>query len=115
MKSSCSNVFSLFVVNICKFKEAFDLIVEALPVTGGVLVIFDAARGLSYFLLDANIPAVLSDFVLTFVGSKYLFLLLLNCVLLIAGCLMDVYSAILIVSPLIIPIAESFAALLRRR
>ena len=89
-------------------KEAFGLIVEALPVTGGVLAIFGAARGLSYFLLDANIPAVLSDFVLTFVGSKYVFLLLLNCVLLIAGCLMDVYSAILIVSPLIIPIAESF-------
>lgn len=89
-------------------KEAVGLIVEALPVTGGVLAIFGAARGLSYFLLDANIPAVLSDFVLTFVSSKYVFLFLLNCVLLIAGCLMDVYSAILIVSPLIIPIAESF-------
>ncbi|WP_428768602.1 TRAP transporter large permease subunit [Treponema sp. HNW] len=90
------------------FKGALNIIVESLPVTGGVLAIFGAARGLSYYLLDANVPAVLSDFVLSFVSSKYLFLFLLNCVLLIVGCLMDVYSAILIVSPLIIPIAETF-------
>ncbi len=90
------------------FKDAVSIIVESLPVTGGVLAIFGAARGLSYYLLDANVPAVLSDFVLSFVSSKYLFLFLLNCVLLLVGCLMDVYSAILIVSPLIIPIAESF-------
>ena len=90
------------------FKDAVAIITESLPVTGGVLAIFGAARGLSYYLLDANVPAVLSDFVLSFVSSKYLFLFLLNCVLLIVGCLMDVYSAILIVSPLIIPIAESF-------
>ncbi|MGI5173394.1 TRAP transporter large permease subunit [Treponema sp. OMZ 840] len=89
-------------------KQALGIIIESLPVTGGVLAIFGAARGLSYYLLDANIPALLSDFVLTFVSSKYLFLLLLNCVLIIVGCLMDVYSAILIVSPLIIPLAESF-------
>jgi TRAP-type C4-dicarboxylate transport system permease large subunit len=42
------------------------------------------------------------------VHSKYLFLLLLNIFLILVGCLMDIYSAILIVSPLIIPIAESF-------
>ncbi len=89
-------------------QEAVHIIIESLPVTGGVLAIFGAARGLSYYLLDANVPALLSDFVLTFVSSKYVFLLLLNCVLLVVGCLMDVYSAILIVSPLIIPIAESF-------
>jgi len=101
-------IIGVWVRKDYSFKQALDIIVEALPVTGGVLAIFGAARGLSYYLLDANVPAVLSDFVLTFVHSKYLFLLLLNCVLLIVGCLMDLYSAILIVSPLIIPIAESF-------
>lgn len=85
-----------------------NIIIESLPVTGGILCIFGAAKGLSYFLLDAGIPQLLSDFVLTFVESKLVFLMLLNLVLIIVGALMDVYSAILIVSPLIIPIAESF-------
>jgi TRAP-type C4-dicarboxylate transport system permease large subunit len=44
----------------------------------------------------------------TFVTSRVVFLLLLNALLIVVGCLMDIYSAILVVSPLIIPIAESF-------
>ena len=51
---------------------------------------------------------MLTDFVISVVHSKYVFLFLLNVLLLIVGCLMDLYSAILVVSPLIIPVAESF-------
>lgn len=89
-------------------KGAVKVVIESLPTTGGILAIFGAARGLSFFFLDANIPELLSDFVLTYVESKIVFLLLLNVVLLVVGCLMDIYSAILIVSPLLIPIADSF-------
>ena len=71
-------------------------------------MIVGAAKGLAYFLIDAGIPAMLTDFAASFVHSKYLFLFLLNILLLIVGCLMDLYSAILVVSPLIIPIADSF-------
>ena len=59
-------------------------------------------------MVDANVPAMLTDFITNFVHSKYLFLLLMNIFLIFAGCLMDIYSAILIISPLLIPIAESF-------
>ncbi len=89
-------------------RKALSVIIESLPTTGGVLAIFGAARGLSFFFLDANIPDILSEYVLTFVDSKIVFLLLVNVVLLAVGCLMDIYSAILIVSPLLIPIADSF-------
>ena len=51
---------------------------------------------------------MLTDFVVSFVHSKYLFLFLLNLLLIVVGCLMDLYSAILVVSPLILPIADSF-------
>ncbi|MDR3283794.1 MAG: TRAP transporter large permease subunit [Treponema sp.] len=84
------------------------VIVESLPISGGLLFILASARGLSYFLMDANIPQLLSQVVLSYVSSKYVFLILLNLVLIAVGCLMDINSAILIVSPLIIPIAESF-------
>jgi tripartite ATP-independent transporter DctM subunit len=84
------------------------VIAESLPVSGGVLFILASARGLSYFFMDANIPALVSDLVLSVLSSKYVFLMLLNGVLFLVGCLMDTFSAIMIVSPLVIPIAESF-------
>jgi tripartite ATP-independent transporter DctM subunit len=98
-----------FVRKDFTLKRMGAVIIESLPVSGGVLFILAAARGLSYFLLDANIPARVSELVLTFVSSKYVFLILLNGVLFLVGCLMDAFSAIMIVSPLIIPIAEAFA------
>lgn len=81
---------------------------KSVPVAGGVLMIIGASKGLAYFLIDAGIPAMLTDFVVSFVHSKYLFLFLLNLLLIVVGCLMDLYSAILVVSPLILPIADSF-------
>ncbi len=89
-------------------RQGFHIILKSIPIAGGILVIIGAAKGLAYFLIDAGIPFLLTDLVVTFVHSKYLFLLLLNLLLLVVGCLMDLYSAILVVSPLIIPVAESF-------
>lgn len=94
--------------NTGKRKSIFRAIVESVPVSGGVLFILGAASGISYFILDANVPAVISDFVMQFVHSPFIFLILMNILLLIVGCLMDMFSAILIVSPLLLPLAESF-------
>lgn len=101
-------VLEVFVRKDFSIKEANTIILNSIPIAGGVLVIIGAAKGLAYFLIDANIPFILSDYVLTVIESKYVFLLLLNLLLLVVGCIMDIYSATLVVSPLIIPIAESF-------
>ncbi|UTC51500.1 TRAP transporter large permease subunit [Treponema sp. OMZ 855] len=90
------------------WKTAAAFVLKSIPVAGGVLIIIGAAKGLAYYLIDANIPAILTDIVQTYIHSKYVFLLLLNVLLLFVGCIMDLYSAILVVSPLIMPIAESF-------
>ncbi len=89
-------------------KRAISVVIESLPTAGGILAIFGAARGLSDYILFSDIPFMLTDFVIANIESKIVFLLLVNLVLLVVGCLMDIYSAILIVSPLLIPIAESF-------
>ena len=89
-------------------KSILQVIGDSIPVAGGVLIILGSARGLSSYLIDANIPQLISDFIVAHIHSKFLFLLMLNLCLLVVGCLMDIYSAILIVSPLIIPVAESF-------
>ncbi|UTC91109.1 TRAP transporter large permease subunit [Treponema denticola] len=103
-----SFMLEVFIRKDLSIKKAIDVILQSIPVAGGVLVIIGAAKGLALFLVYAGIPEMLSDFAITFVGSKVLFLLLLNILLLVVGCIMDLYSAILVVSPLIIPVAESF-------
>ena len=101
-------ILETFIRKDFTVKESLKVIADSVPITGGVLMILASARGLSYFLIDANVPYMLSEFISSFVHSKYVFLLLLNICLLFVGCLMDIYSAILIVSPLIIPIAQNF-------
>ena len=59
-------------------------------------------------MIDAEIPMVLLEFMKQFITSKALFLLTLNIFLLIVGALMDIFSAIMVIVPLIIPIALNF-------
>jgi tripartite ATP-independent transporter DctM subunit len=80
----------------------------AFPVIGGTLLLLAAARAFSYFLIDASIPELAAGLITSRIGSKVLFLLFLNLLLLAAGCLMDVFSAILVLAPLVIPIGDAF-------
>ncbi len=101
-------VLEIFIRRDFTVKTAALFVLKSIPVAGGVLIIISAAKGLAYYLIDANVPAVLTDIVQTYIHSKYVFLLLLNILLLFVGCIMDLYSAILVVSPLVMPIAEAF-------
>jgi TRAP-type C4-dicarboxylate transport system permease large subunit len=80
----------------------------AFPVIGGTLLLLAAARAFSYYLIDAGIPDLAAAFITTYISSRFLFLLFLNLLLLAAGCLMDVFSAILVLAPLVIPIGDAF-------
>lgn len=82
--------------------------VKALSIIGGVLIILALARGLSYFIIDAEVPTRLADWVEATISSKFVFLILVNLVLLVTGCFMDIFSAILVVAPLIIPLGGIF-------
>ncbi len=81
---------------------------KCITIVGGVLVILAAARGLSFFIIDARVPIVLRDWVQARVESPLVFLLLLNLALLVTGCIMDIFSATLIVAPLVIPLGALF-------
>lgn len=81
---------------------------ESLPIIGGVLIILALARGLSYYIVDMEVPMLLSAWVETHIHSRFVFLLLLNLALLVTGCFMDIFSAILIVVPLIVPLGALF-------
>jgi len=91
-----------------KIKELPGVFVKSIPIIGGVLIILAVAKGLSYFIVDAEIPMQLTAWMQKYIQSKYLFLLILNVILLITGCFMDVFSAIMVLVPLLIPLGEAY-------
>ena len=103
-----SIVLEVVIYRKLKLTELAQIIKKTAPVIGGVLMIVAMAKGLSYFIVDAEVPMLLTDFFSNHVSSPLMFLLLLNGVLLITGCLMDIFSAIMVVAPLIIPLGEMY-------
>jgi tripartite ATP-independent transporter DctM subunit len=81
---------------------------KSVPIIGGVLAILALSQSLSFYIVDTNVPMLLADWLQTTISSKYVFLLLLNLSLLVVGCLMDIFSAILIVLPLITPLGTVY-------
>jgi tripartite ATP-independent transporter DctM subunit len=77
-------------------------------VIGGVLMILGVAKGFTSYLIFADVPTSLMTWVTNTVHSPLVFLLILNLFLLLVGCLMDIFSAIVVVVPLIVPIGEHF-------
>jgi len=81
---------------------------ECVTVVGGVLMIIGVAVGLTSYLVTADVPTALFGWVDAHIQSKYVFLLLLNVALLVSGTFMDVFSAIIVLVPLITPVAQRF-------
>lgn len=75
---------------------------------GGVLLILGVALGFTNYLVFAEVPTQAAEWVTAHISSPWVFLLCLNLALLIVGCLMDVYSAIVVVVPLITPLGLAF-------
>jgi tripartite ATP-independent transporter DctM subunit len=81
---------------------------ESMILVGGILIILASALGLTSYLIDEQIPMKIFTFIQKYISSKYIFLLLLNLFLLVVGMLMDIFSAIIVVVPIITPIALKF-------
>lgn len=103
-----SLIIELFVHRDLKFADIPRVLKKCIPIIGGVLVILAFAKGFSYYIVDMEVPMQLTAWVTDHIQSKYAFLIILNLVLLLTGCLMDIFSAILVVAPLIIPLGEIF-------
>jgi C4-dicarboxylate transporter, DctM subunit len=76
--------------------------------TGGILLVLGTAMGLTNLLVTAQVPEQLTIWVGEYIQSPLLFLLVLNLALLVVGCLMDMYSAIVVVVPLIVPLGLQY-------
>lgn len=81
---------------------------ECATLIGGVLVILGVALGFTNYLVDAEVPTAVLQWVRGVIESKWVFLLAVNAFLIVVGCLMDIFSAIVVVVPLILPISQHF-------
>jgi len=102
-------VVEAFVYRDLKLIRDYDKVfVECATIVGGVLLIMGVALGFTNYLVDAEVPAHIIDWVQGNIHSKILFLLVLNVALLVVGALMDVFAAILVVVPLLKPLAALY-------
>jgi C4-dicarboxylate transporter, DctM subunit len=81
---------------------------HSMGLVGAIYVIIVAATALTHYFIVAGVPEALYAFTSKFIHSKWTFLLALNVLLLIVGCLMDIFSAIVVVVPLMVPAARQF-------
>ena len=77
-------------------------------IIGGILLIMGVALGLTDFLVDAEVPGRLVAWAKQAIGEKWLFLLMLNLALLGAGCVIEIYPAIMVLVPILVPLGRAF-------
>lgn len=98
----------VFIHKELRVRDIYRIFSQAAVDMGVLLVIIAVAIGLSYFLTIQRVPYTISDYIQAHVQSKIGFLLILNLLLLVVGCIMDTISAILVMAPLMVPIARQF-------
>jgi len=93
---------------VCMAADLMKVIVETVKLVGSILIILGVAMGLTNLLIDAQLPMQLLQVIETRIESPLEFLLLLNIFLLIVGAMMDIFSATIVVVPLILPLAARY-------
>ena len=103
----------VMIVEVLIYRDIklFDLpgiMVKSMILFGGILVVLAASMASTNYLVDQEVPMRLFEFIREYISSKYTFLIILNIFLLIVGSMLDIFSALVLVVPLIVPIALAY-------
>ncbi len=101
-------IVNVLILKEVKLKQLPAIMRESMVLVGGVLIILGVSLASTNYLIDAEIPSKLFDFIRQHVDSKLTFLMLLNIFLLILGMMLDVFSALVLIVPLTLPIAVGY-------
>jgi len=112
-EAAAMTAFYVFIVEVLiyrdlKLRAVPNVMRESMVLVGAILIILGAALGLTNYLIDEQVPAQMLSFIEQYIDSRIVFLILLNVFLLGVGAMMDIFSAIIVVVPLILPIAQEF-------
>jgi len=101
-------VIALFVSRELRLRDVPRVVSKCVSLVGAILIIMATAIGFTSYLIQASIPQLAVESMQALIASKWTFLLLLNLFLIFVGMLMDIFSAIIVVVPLIAPVATHF-------
>ena len=101
-------VVALAVNRDVKLHQMPTIIGKTVVMVGSIIIILGAALAFNSFLIDQQLPSTILLWIQNHVQSKFFFLIILNVFLLLVGCLLDIYSALVIVAPLVVPIAQGY-------
>ena len=101
-------IVEVFIYKEVSLSQLPNIIEKSVTMIGGILLILACALAMTNYLIDAEIPILLFEWIQNHIDSQITFLLLLNIFLLLLGAILDIFSAIVIISPLIVPVAISF-------
>lgn len=81
---------------------------ESMTLVGGIMIILGVSLASTNYLIDTDVPTRLFDFIRTYIDDKLTFLIVLNIFLLVLGMMLDIFSALVIIVPIILPIAAGY-------
>jgi C4-dicarboxylate transporter DctM subunit len=101
-------IVDVLILREIPFRQLPAVMRESMVLVGGILIILGMSLASTNYMIDAGIPQRLLEYVSLFVTSQFTFLLLLLVFLLVLGAILDIFSAIVLVVPLILPVAIQF-------
>ncbi len=101
-------VVEVFIYREIKLSRLPAIMRESMVVCGGILLIIGVSLAFTNYLIDAEVPMRLFELIQELVTNKIAFLILLNIFLLLLGAILDIFSALIIMVPLILPVAASY-------
>ncbi|MFT5505965.1 MAG: C4-dicarboxylate transporter DctM subunit [Gammaproteobacteria bacterium] len=101
-------IVEVFILKEISLKKLPDIMRDSMVMVGGIMIIIGVSLASTNYLIDAEIPTQIFEFVQARVEDKLTFLILLNLFLLILGMMLDIFSALVIIVPIILPIAVGY-------
>jgi len=101
-------VVEVFIYKEIKLSQLPAIMRDSMIMVGGILLILGVSMASTNFLIDAEIPMLLFNVIQSHVSNKIVFLILLNLLLLILGAILDIFSALVIMVPIILPVAINY-------
>jgi tripartite ATP-independent transporter DctM subunit len=101
-------ILSVFVYREVKLRDIPEILLRSAVVTSVVFLLIATSMAMSWFLALENVPQNISVFLLEFTNSKVMILLIINLLLLIVGMFMDMTPAVLIFTPIFLPVVKNF-------
>lgn len=101
-------IVEVFMYKEVKLRSLPGIVRESMVVVGSILMILGVSLAFTNFLVDQEVPQKFFEFIRTYVDSKWVFLALMTILLLLVGAILDIFSALVILVPLLLPVALEF-------